>query len=130
MGKIRQYSSADYPWFTFTAHFGGYARDDPLAWHGVYAYDNDTLPPGIMTGLWDIYLPTLAQALLCARYLAALPNLARDICPHCWGTDWWWSYTPTMRRVNIYRGQNRERTPPTIFWDMNNPEAPPGYSYW
>ena len=129
MVKYLYQPTLDMEYWTQAYHFGGTARDDPLAWHAIFAYwFYEEFPPW-MTALWPIQHLTRLDADLHARMLASLPTIVRDTCPYCWDDDYFWLHTPAYPRYNIYRGQTRLLVPPTILWDARLPDAPPGFTY-
>ena len=128
MVKILRYADPEYTWYAMAIHWGGFARDDPHAWHSIHEHTIDNMPP-VGAFLWPLQQPTQHDARICALTLAQMPLILRDICPYCWDDDWWWLQTPRYPRWNIYRAPNRQRTIPAIHWDCNNPVPPPGYDY-
>lgn len=117
------------PFVTVIGHFGRTARLDPNAWHCTYAYPIDEYP-FVWLDLWPIGHATLLKATLCSRDLAALPAIVRDMCPYCWSEPSNPLDTYKNPRFNIYRGQGHELVIPCIYWDFNNPDPPPGFTWY
>jgi hypothetical protein len=128
MAKIRPNDPDTNLYLPYYYHCGGTLREPGHPWHGIYACHDDDFPTFIARDL-NTYLPTLGQAMIAARDFVALPQLARDICWQCWDFDIFMMFTARSPRWNIYRGQTRMLIPPTILWDWNNLDPPPGFQW-
>ena len=132
MAKIKAYTIY-YPepiFFTEVNHFWWHCVYEPGAYHTIYSYDLQDMPP--VVNAWQAY-PTLELGLLAARSWASRPAMINDICTACRYFDWG-ANTP---RWNIYRGEEHPKFypgfhlyPPRMipcffmpWWE----DPPPGY---
>ena len=95
-------------------------------WIAVFAYSNADLMY-MLTYPAILNMPTIDDALLAARYLAAHPDLLNDLSPITHGSIWPGFNCPVIPRHNIYRRGHGARMCPVFFWDWWNLGPPPGY---
>ena len=132
MAKIKAYC-IEYPdpiFFTEVNHFFYQCSYEPGAYHTIYSYGIEDMPPAV--DAWQAY-PTLELGLLAARSWASRPAMINDICTACR----YWDYGSNMPRWNIYRGEEHPKFIPEFheyparmipcffmpWWE----DPPPGY---
>jgi hypothetical protein len=112
---------------------GDYGAFDPDAYHVVYGYASEDLPP---YGGFSAPASSIDMALGQAQLLAANPDVIMDMCRLCRIYDWGVSFP----RWNIHRGENHlprfsastdppPRILPAFFYDIWNLPPYPGYPY-
>lgn len=135
MAKIRTYW-IEYPdpiFFLEVIHHYYQCSYQPDAYHSIYAYTEEQMPPWV-----DAYqaYPTLELGLLAARSWASRPAMINDICLACR----YHHYGAHLPRWNIYRGEDHPKFIPEFheyparfvpcffmpYWDP----PPPGYGKW
>ena len=114
-------------------HFAHIPQDlDPsiTPWHLVHEYTGDIYDfMGTIT-MWSgpFYTdPEIAR--LAALDLQARCQVITDMCPDCHPTGFHFPPTLPFPRYNIYRGQRGEPLVPCFYWDIFNPDPPPGYEW-
>jgi hypothetical protein len=114
--------------FVFLGHYGDYLSDPPKPWHLVHEYTQDydyLLAAGWPAGLFA----DLSIARLRALTLAALPQVATDLCPFTHNSFFLGLFGPSVPRWNIYHGERSEPLIPCIYWDVLADDPPPGFSW-
>jgi len=128
MAKIRQYDLDIYAsWIAFGVHLGDIAGGSGNPWHLIWQLQFLDLPGGLAS--FGMIAPDEPTAILFAQNMAALPQLNSSFCPFCWDYDLFHLHTPRYPRWNIYRGWNHTLTVPAIYWDIYNPDPPPGFKW-
>jgi hypothetical protein len=99
-------------------------------WHLVHEYTGD-IYDYMATVTWSYALdfPDPDAARICALDLAANSQVVTDMCfvDHPSGPQF---FGPLhYPRWNIYRGQRGEPIVPCFYWDIYNPDPPPGYQW-
>jgi hypothetical protein len=110
-------------------HFGPPKDDFGPPWHLVHEYTGD-LYWWMGTVTWSSqFLPDIPPAQAMARDLAALPQVVTDWCPYCHASGFQFGPILHLPRWNIYRGQSHEPIVPVFYWDIFDPDPPPGYEW-
>ena len=116
------------PWWIILVPFCSMPPPRPGAWHLIHEY---TYP-----AIWGIprftilsAAPSQARAHLAALDYAANSQIVTDLCSLTHGTQYWYFNGPLIPRWNIYHAQRGEPLIPAIYWDIFNPNPPPGYIY-
>lgn len=132
MAKIRVHPIDDPKVIGFLEVIHHYWDDpyEPGAYHSIYPYRLDELPPGLHAFQTCV---NYAHGLIAARDWAGLPAMINDICLACRYYDW----GARLPRWNIYRGEEHPKYYPLLqdyparlipcFAQSWLDPAPPGY---
>ncbi len=131
MAKIKVWSIGEiFTWVWFD-HIPTVWDPQTAPWHIVHEYTGNVYD--YMAGInnWNSqFFDDPAVGKLYALALAAMPQLATDLCPVCRPKGFQFYGPLPLPRWNIYRGQQREPRVPCIYWDSHNPDHPPGYPWY
>jgi hypothetical protein len=128
MAKIRTGATAEWQWAAALLHVGTDGRTEPGAIHTIYNYGPDDYYLIVASNAW-LWQPSMHDAYLLARDLAAMPQLLADLCPWCHSATIPGIMCPSLPRWNIYHGAPKLPYPPSLYWDTWNLGPPPGYSW-
>lgn len=132
MVKIKRWAIGEiYSWITFYPI--GIDEDPPVPhWHLVHEYTGDIYDQmGTSTWCYWSQFADPEKARIAALDLASHAQVVTDMCPYCHdsGPQGWGNLH--LARWHIYRGQRGEPLVPCYYWDIYNPDPPPGQKwYW
>jgi len=130
MVKIKYWETGEiFSWIVFS-HIPESPDPSILPWHLVHEYTGD-IYYYMATATWSYALdfPDPLTAKLCALSLASHAQVVTDMCFVCHDSGFQFFGPLHYPRWNIYRGPRGEPLIPCFYWDIFNPDPPPGFEW-